>query len=361
MVRGHLKGINTVKKRLADGTIATYYYHRVTGTRLNGEPLSTQFLADIAKAEASLRAKYSGQFNELIRDYTASPEFGKLAESTQYEYKRMLTKAEPKFGDMPVAALDDPRVRRDFMDWRAAVLKSSGEREADNRLSAISAMLTWARENGRITVNHLSGFRRLYHSNRAEKIWLPEHVGGFMKVAPVEMQRAMIMALHTGQRQGDIRRMAWSNYNGATIKTRQGKGGREVEIPCTKALRRMLDGLERHAAVILTTKTGRPWTKRYFAEEWEKATRAAGIEDLHFHDIRGTAVTMLAEAGSTVPMIAAITGHSLKTVNSILEKYLARTRALAEQAIINFQNAQATKFANHLQTGTSKKRKGSLK
>jgi len=46
MVRGHLKGINTVKKRLADGTIATYYYHRDTGMRLNGKPLSPEFLAE---------------------------------------------------------------------------------------------------------------------------------------------------------------------------------------------------------------------------------------------------------------------------------------------------------------------------
>src|SRR5437870_1603411 len=124
MVRGHLKGLNTVKKRLADGSVATYYYHRETGMRLNGEPLSTQFLADVAKAEALIRNRYAGQFNEIIRDYTASPEFGKLAESTQYEYRRMLTKAEPQFGDMPIAALEDPRVRRDFMDWRAKVLKT---------------------------------------------------------------------------------------------------------------------------------------------------------------------------------------------------------------------------------------------
>ena len=33
-----LKGINTVRKRLRDGTIAVYYYHRATGARLNGAP-----------------------------------------------------------------------------------------------------------------------------------------------------------------------------------------------------------------------------------------------------------------------------------------------------------------------------------
>ena len=52
----------------------------------------------------------------------------------------------------------------------------------------------------------------------------------------------------------------------------------------------------------------------------EAASKDAGITDLHFHDLRGTAVTLLAEAGCTTPQIAAITGHSLETVTKILDK-----------------------------------------
>jgi integrase len=72
--------------------------------------------------------------------------------------------------------------------------------------------------------------------------------------------------------------------------------------------------------------------------------------DLHFHDLRGTAVTLLSEAGCTPQQVATITGHSLKTVHRILERYLARTRGLAEQAIFDFENSPRTKFANQLQT-----------
>lgn len=72
----------------------------------------------------------------------------------------------------------------------------------------------------------------------------------------------------------------------------------------------MLDAIDRTAAVILTTKTNLRWKARYFKAQWETASKAAGITNLHFHDIRGTAITMLAEAGCTAPQIAAITGHS---------------------------------------------------
>jgi hypothetical protein len=69
--------------------------------------------------------------------------------------------------------------------------------------------------------------------------------------------------------------------------------------------------------------------------------------------LRGTAVTLLSEAGCTHQQIAAITGHSLKSVHRILERYLKLTRGLAEQAIFNFENSTRTNFANRLQTSTA--------
>jgi hypothetical protein len=93
----------------------------------------------------------------------------KLAASTQAEYRRMLTAAEAEFGNMPLAALDDPRVRKDFLDWREKVARLSGEREAD--IPPICRLrqwqLTWAVDRGQATANYLRGFKRLYHADRS--------------------------------------------------------------------------------------------------------------------------------------------------------------------------------------------------
>ena len=348
MGRVNLKGWFTTYKTLKTGASAgqriEYHYHRATGMRLNGKPGSSEFVADYAAAEKLIRDRLAGTFQGLVRGYTLSVEFTeKLAPSTQAEYKRMLTAAEAEFSNMPLAALDDPRVRKDFLDWREKVARASGEREADNRLSAISAMLTWAVDRGQTTANYLRGFKRLYHADRSEIIWLPEHIAAFMKAAPIEMQRALILGLHTGQREGDILRMPWSAYDGSRIVLRQGKARRGgklgplIEIPCTAALRRMLDSMDRVSPLILTTKTGQSFKKRYFARLWDGAMTTAGLQsvtmsgsdrpvELHFHDLRGTAVTLLSEAGCTPQQIATITGHSLKTVHRILERYLARRR-----------------------------------
>jgi hypothetical protein len=368
VVRAEIKGVFCTYKTLKDGNRKEYRYHRATGAPLPGRPGAPEFMIALGEAEQLTRNRLAGVVNGLIYKFTNSIEFqDTLAPSTQRDYKRMLTKAEAKFGDMPIAALEDPRVRKDFLDWREQVARDSGEREADNRLSAISAMLTWCVDRGILTANNLKGFKRLYHSDRSDIIWLPEHITAFMRVAPIELQRALIIALHTGQRQGDILRMPWSAYDGTAIElrpsknTRRGKRAKKITIRCTKALRRMLDRLARRSPLILTTKTGQAFKKRYFAELWSRATQAAGLAsvkipdrehpvELHFHDLRGTAVTMLSEAGCTPQEIATITGHSLKRVHDILDKYLARTRHLADAAIDKFENSPRTKFANRLQT-----------
>lgn len=375
MVLARINGVFRTYKLLRDGSRKEYWYHRATGRRLRGLPGSPEFMADLAAAEAAIASHHEGTFAGLVREYTLSTEYKDLlAISTQREYRRMLTFAEEKFGSMPLQALNDPRVRKDFLEWRERVARTSGAREADNRLSAISAMLTWAVDRAQLTANHVRGFRRLYHVDRSEIIWLPEHIESFMAVAPVEMQRALILALHTGQREGDLLRLPWSAYDGDHIKLRQGKARRQgrlaplVEVPCTAALRRMLDGMDRRSPLILTTKTGQAFKNRYFSQLWARATNKAGLQsvalpgldhpvELHFHDLRGTAVTLLSEAGCTPQQIATITGHSLKTVFRILERYLARTRGLAEQAIFNFENSPRTKFANQLQTTPSQEEK----
>jgi integrase len=238
----------------------------------------------------------------------------------------------------PVTALTDVEFRRDVLAWRDEIAKTA-RREADNLVSAIARVLAFAVDRGELERNVLDKFSRVYRSRRAELIWLPEHVAAFTKVASVEMCQALVLAMHTGQRQGDLRRLAWSAYDGETLKLRQGKRGALVEIKCTAALKHMLDGMQatRRGPLILATPTGRAWSKRYFAECWQAASLAAGITDLHFHDLRGTAVTMLAEAGCTVPEIAAVTGHSLKHVTEILEVYLKRTKALAAAAIFKLE------------------------
>jgi integrase len=151
------------------------------------------------------------------------------------------------------------------------------------------------------------------------------------------MQLALILALNLGRREADLIRLRWDTFKGDYILVTNRKSGRENKFPArtTPALRETLESyrrsltrLPRHDETILTTTLGKPWKDSHFSTKFSAAKNRAGLTDLHFHDLRGTAVTVLSEVGCTPQEIASITGHSLKYVHAILEKYMATTRAL---------------------------------
>ncbi|SEO39327.1 hypothetical protein SAMN04489859_10892 [Paracoccus alcaliphilus] len=93
-------------------------------------------------------------------------------------------------------------------------------------------------------------------------------------------------------------------------------------------------------------------------EGYAELPKAKKAEHLRFNDVRGTAVTLLAEAGTAIPQICAVTGHTLQSATRILEKYLAMTPALSKAAILAFENSPATAFANRLQTAAPNSKEG---
>ncbi len=102
---------------------------------------------------------------------------------------------------------------------------------------------------------------------------------------------------------------------------------------------RKVGSAPRRSTLILTTPTGMQWKLDWFRNRWRDASAKAKFTDLHFHDLRGTAVTMLAEAGCSNAEIAAITGHSLTYVETILVKYMSLIRVLAWSAMTKLENA----------------------
>jgi integrase len=335
-VQVRLRGINTVRRYRTDGSFALYRYHRATGRQLKGEPGSAEFIESLAAAERFHRQRNSGTVADLVQRFEASPVFAGMSETTRKEYKRKFKTIDRQWGTCPIASFEDQEFRRDVLDWRDKIAHRA-PRESDNLVSALARVGAWAKERGEVSANILADFPRVYRADRADALWLPEHVEAFRRKAPAEVWSALMLAMHTGQREGDLLRLPWSAYDGERITLRQGKGKRVVSIRCTAALKTMLDGLPKRGPLILTTGQGRAWKKRWFNDCWLDTARQANINDLHFHDLRGTAITMLAEAGATVPEIAAVTGHTLAHVTRILETYLARTRHLADAAIVKLE------------------------
>jgi integrase len=248
---------------------------------------------------------------------------------------------------MPITVLEDPRIRGDFKEWRDTF--AATPRKADYLWQTLSRLFSHSKDYGRIPTNPCEKGGRLYTSDRADKIWSDAQIAKVLKAAPPQMVMPIKLAEWTGQRQGDLLRLPWTAYDGTYICLTQSKTKRTVEIPVGAPLKVLLDAMERIGETILLNSRDQSWTEDGFRTSWGDLMKAAGMAkvDLHFHDLRGTAVTRLAVAGCTIPEIASITGHSSDEAAKILDKhYLGKDRRLAAGAIDKLEKLRGKSTAD---------------
>lgn len=252
----------------------------------------------------------------LIQEYRASPGFARLAPSTRKVYLLAFTRLNRLY-TTPVEEIRRRHIigaRDTFADMPAT---------ANQIVVAFNVLMRHAvdmeyRENTPGKVPHLptGTYRR----------WTDEELALAGKVLPEHFRRPVILALHTGQRQGDVLTMRWSDYDGEGIAVVQQKTGAKLWIACHAELQAELAKWQqdRTATTIITDRNGRPYGDTFATRFSAELRKHEGLAGLVFHGLRHTAASRLAEAGCTAHEIAAITGHkSLAT--------LARYTAGAEQ------------------------------
>jgi integrase len=288
----------------------------------------------------------------VLTKFEDTDEFRDLAARTKSDYKNIIDKRiAPELGDFPLAALTDKKARGEFKAWRDRLAIAS-RRQADYAWVVLARVLSVALDRGWTDANPCERGGRLYHGSRRDKIWTRDDEAAFLRLAPKHLHLPLIAALWTGQRQGDLLRLPWSAYDGTHIRLRQSKKGARVTIPVGSPLKAALDATPKVSPIILVSTDRKPWTEDGFRSSWAKACKRAGVVDVTFHDLRGTAVTRLALVGCTEAEIATITGLSLNSVRAILDThYLHRDPALAESAIRKLE--RGTISPNGLPNGPS--------
>jgi integrase len=323
-----------------------YHYAWRGGPPLKSTPGTLAYVQEFlahkkAKDEANEPTK---NFGWVISKFKATTEFTSLKERTKKDYLDKIEKIEKKFASLPLSAFNatnEKRTRGWFKGWRDDLAKKS-LKQADYHWVVLARICSVAAERGWINVNPCIKGGRVYASNRQELIWLSEDEEKFYAGAPHHMSLAVLLAVWTGQRQGDLLRMCWSKGEGGEpyvdgdyMYLKQGKTSAYIKVPIIGPLKIALDAERKRATshCILTGARGEKWESG-FASEFSNIKNKLGFTHLTFHDLRGTAVTRLAMAGCTDIEIASVTGHSLATVKAILEAhYLGGKSALAEQAM----------------------------
>jgi len=287
--------------------------------------------------------KHPRSLEALADLWLASPRFERRAAKTQRDYKSKLSFFLDEFGHINVAALETPHLHRYWEE----LYRDRGHAMANGTLAVVRAMLSHARRVGWRADNPA---RMLGLETVPPRIvvWTPAEVAHLVELADAggrhSVGDAVLVALHTGQRQGDVLTLEMPQIEGGRARFAPsktfGRGGGRVSVPLTPQLEARIAAIKaRRAAapvasldtarlVILAEDTGRPYNSSTFGYEFrplrtQAAERFPDVAAKWFSDLRDTAVTRMALAGCPISEIRAITGHSLETVHQVLKHYLA--------------------------------------
>ncbi|MDE0880497.1 MAG: site-specific integrase [Sphingomonas bacterium] len=123
--------------------------------------------------------------------------------------------------------------------------------------------------------------------------------------SPPYMKPAIILAIETGMRRGELLSLTWDDIDRRRDLARlhQTKNGEPRLVPLSPVARPILRDLPHSGDRIFAV------TPNAFRMTWERIKKRAGVPDLRFHDLRHEAVSRLFEANLSLPEVALISGH----------------------------------------------------
>lgn len=317
----------------------TYFYAWRGGPRI-ADPSTPEGAEQLRQLTDDRAKPYVQNIGHIVAAFRKSPGFRSLRPNTRRSYEQAMDKILAEFETTPASWIDKRGARGMFLQWRDEM--ASHPAAADQTLMVLRSILSWALDRELVTVNPLLRYKRLNKSSRRDVVWSAEQMAVVMDKFPKRLVEAFRLALLTGQRQGDLLKLRWSQI-GQTIQIEQEKTGARVAIPVQGELASLLASLDRKSVYVLTNSQGRPWTSNGFASAWYHACKKHGITGVHYHDLRGTAVCRWYSEGWSLSDIAAMTGHSEVGAERILRQaYMPRHAAVLRMTAKPPQNSGAS-------------------
>lgn len=342
----------TVAKRRRDGAWAYYFQIparlRPAGWagayRLPLDPLKRTGLGDaaeLATVTADGRTFYDRLLRErvalpdearfgtlpwLIQSYEQSDKFKKRADTTKRTYQyasRIVAAWSVEAGHPLVAKINQPAI----LTFLATM--DDHPRKRNQVASYLRIILAHARAKGLRVDNPAQDLGLEAAARRkAVHIWTDAELHDRMAAAEALGRRsiatAMLVAHDQGFRPTDtLRLQKGRDYDAKTgrFKFRCQKTGEWAECDATSRVRARIEQAPAEQLLLIVNEdTGKAYNERVFIRWFDKA-RGAKHKHLWFRELRHTHVVKARRAGLTSEEIAGRTGHSLGSVDKILEAF----------------------------------------
>jgi integrase len=181
--------------------------------------------------------------------------------------------------------------------FKAGVIEEAAEVERSRLLTNLEEVRLLAACQGSRTV--------VYNRIRRGK---KETIKAVHSIDNPHLKAMILLAIDAGLRRGEILKLKWVDIDlGSSIINVVGtntKTQRERLVPLTDRIRDEL-------LSIRATAEG-DWIFPFadFKRSWATAKRMAGLDDLHFHDLRRTAITRWIQQGHPIAIAGKVAGHS---------------------------------------------------
>ena len=208
--------------------------------------------------------------------------------------------------------------QQDFAAYRDARLKQVKAYSVKRMLSPIQNLFEVAKEEWGIPIreNPVSKLKFTYVSNRRERRLREGELDRIIEAADKTQNKLILpiimLALQTGLRRAEILAAMWSDLDmdNRALNVPMSKNGHSRTIPLTRGAIALLQRSKGEGQTH-QDRDGRifPTTANAVRLAWGRLLNRAGIEGLHFHDLRHEAISHFFELGLTAPEVALLSGH----------------------------------------------------
>jgi integrase len=239
--------------------------------------------------------------------------------------KRFVENFAEFFGEKTFAQISAFDVERYKSERRQAVSKRGGARSAasvNRELACLSSAFKLAIKANLIERNPCASVDALREGNVRERVLSAEEEAALFAVLrerhgviDSHLLPMVTLAIHTGMRLSELLGLDWSEVDLSAgricLPPERTKSGKRRIIPLNATARAALAELAGNAEsgfVFIN-----PETKTRFRQPrrgWLAACKAAGIDGLHFHDLRHTFISRLIEGGATLAEARDLAGHA---------------------------------------------------
>jgi integrase len=279
--------------------------------------LRDKLLARKARGELSGGSADKALIGELLDDVLKSD----IKPSTRYVWEKVIEKnIRPFFGKVKAQ-----RLTTDLMDQYRKKRKGEGRSDAtvNRELSILRTSFHNARKRTPPKVLIVPYFPIVAETNIRKGFLTDEQYDKLRDELPQELKALFVTAYITGLRRGEISAIQWPqvDFEAGLITLEKGetKNDEPRSVPILEG--DMLDLLTAAKKERDEKYPESPWVFSRNGERildfrwaWDEACKRAGVEGLHFHDLRRTAVRNMRRAGIPQVIRMKISGHKTDSI-----------------------------------------------